>query len=71
MHNLLAKMEAELNKLAQQKQEIYKQGGPTTAIELEAVAVIQKKQIQLRALITKYTAIQSEFLELTAALSVY
>lgn len=71
MNNLLAKMEAELNRLAKQRQDIYRDGGVAHPVQLEAVAIIQRKQIKLRALIAKYTAIQAEYLELTGALSIY
>lgn len=71
MNNLLAKMEAELNRLAKEKQELY--AGPPIPHggAFEKAAVIIKKQQQLRALIAKYTAIQAEYLELTGALSIY
>ena len=68
MNTLLAQMEAELNKLAKQKQDAYKLGSST---QFEVLAEIQKKQVKLRALIGRYAAIQAEYLELNQALSIY
>lgn len=68
MYTLISKMETELNRLAQEKQDIYRLAPPT---QIEQIAEIQKKQTKLRALLARYSAIHNEFLELTGALSIY
>ncbi len=62
MHNLLQKMEAELNR----QHAVSKASLDQPSLRIDAIAKIEK----LRVLIKKYTEIEAQFRELTGALSI-
>lgn len=72
MADLLRSMEGELNRLHERNKELLFSGaGKMTPELVEESDLIDWKISTLRKLIGKYASIQTEYLELTGAYSVY